>query len=153
MTTMDRTKSVVVAMLVALAVATLGVATACTPEAEREAQQDMNEAEAQMERATEQAGEEMREMGDAMERGIDRANERLEPYMADAEVTAKVKTRLTADPEVNPFRIDVDTIDGTVTLSGMVSSEAEKAEAEKLARNTEGVVAVINNLTVGQRGG
>jgi osmotically-inducible protein OsmY len=140
-------------IVAALVVATLGLSTACTPEAEREAQQDMNEAEADLERATDQAGEEMREMGAAMERGIERANERLEPYMADAEVTAKVKTRLAADPEVNPFRIDVDTIDGTVTLSGMVSSEAEKAEAEKLARNTEGVVAVVNNLTVGQRGG
>lgn len=152
MSTVDRTKSVVGLTLVALLVASLGLTAACTPEAEREAQRDLDEAEAEMEQATERAGDEMEEMGAAMERGIDRANEQLEPYMADAEVTAKVKARLTADPEVNPFQIDVDTIDGTVTLSGVVDSARQKEEAESLARGTEGVVAVVNNLQVGRRG-
>lgn|SRR5512141_1866539 len=69
--------------------------------------------------------------------------------VADAEITAKVKTKLTADPEVAAHNIDVDTNEGVVTLSGRVANREQKREAEKLARDTEGVLRVINNLKVG----
>jgi hyperosmotically inducible protein len=69
--------------------------------------------------------------------------------MDDAAITATVKTKLAADPQVNPFEIDVDTMDGVVTLSGTVDSQEEKSEAGKLARNTEGVVRVDNQLMIG----
>jgi hyperosmotically inducible protein len=67
----------------------------------------------------------------------------------DAALTAKVKTKLTADPEVNPFTIDVDTTDGVVTLRGRVDESGDRAEAVKLARETEGVRGVHDELTVG----
>lgn len=140
-------------LAVALLAGVLTFTVACTPEAQRESEQELNEAEADLERATARAGEELKEAGAAMERGLERANERIEPYMADAELTAKVKAKLTADPEVNPFQIDVDTVNGKVTLSGMVSTERQKEEAENLARGTEGVLEVVNNLEVGRRGG
>lgn len=66
----------------------------------------------------------------------------------DAWVTTKVTTKLTADPEINPFKIDVDTKEGVVSLTGKVNSEADREEAERLARNTEGVRDVINNLEI-----
>jgi len=66
----------------------------------------------------------------------------------DAALTAKVKTKITADPELNPFKIDVDTLDGVVTLRGTVSTEEKSAEAAKLARMTEGVINVTNRLNV-----
>lgn len=75
----------------------------------------------------------------------------------DATVTAKVKTKITADPKLNPFEIDVDTLDGVVTLRGDVPTAEKAAEAVKLARYTEGVINVENRLrvhhglTVGQR--
>lgn len=138
--------------LAACLVAVLGWTAACTPEQQRETEQELNEAGADLERATERAGEELGEAGAAMERGLERANERMEPYMADAELTAKVKAKLTADPEINPFRIDVDTIDGKVTLSGKVASERQREEAQRLAEGTEGVLEVVNNLEVGRRG-
>ena len=69
--------------------------------------------------------------------------------LEDAEITAKVKSKLTADPEVAAHNIDVDTNEGVVTLSGRVASLDQKQEAEKLARKTDGVVRVINNLRVG----
>ncbi len=65
---------------------------------------------------------------------------------SDAWITTKVKAKLIADPQLNPFNIDVDTQDGVVTLSGRVKDNAARAEAEKLARDTEGVIRVANQL-------
>jgi hyperosmotically inducible periplasmic protein len=67
----------------------------------------------------------------------------------DAEVTSKIKAKLAASGEVNPFNIDVDTNEGEVTLQGRVAKESAKVEAERLARDTEGVRRVINLIKVG----
>jgi osmotically-inducible protein OsmY len=68
----------------------------------------------------------------------------------DAALTSAVKAKLTADPEINPFNIDVDTDEGVVRLSGKVEKAAARSEAERLARNTEGVRRVINDIDVGK---
>ena len=73
----------------------------------------------------------------------------VEQQIDDASITTQVKSKLAADPEVAAHNIDVDTNEGVVTLSGRVDDGAERAEAEKLARNTDGVRRVINNLKVG----
>ncbi|PTT81770.1 transporter, partial [Pelomonas sp. HMWF004] len=44
--------------------------------------------------------------------------------------------------------ISVETLKGTVQLSGFAKSVEERAMAEKLARETSGVVAVRNDITV-----
>jgi len=67
----------------------------------------------------------------------------------DSEITAKVKAKLAASGEVNPFNIDVDTNEGQVTLQGRVAKDSAKVEAERLARETEGVRGVINLIKVG----
>ncbi len=66
----------------------------------------------------------------------------------DGTITTKITTKLAADPEINPFNIDVDTLDGVVTLRGEVEKEEARAEAEKLARNTSGVLEVKNDIRV-----
>ena len=68
----------------------------------------------------------------------------------DAFITTKIKSKLTVSGDVNPFNIDVDTQNGVVTLSGRVAKPEAKAEAERLARETEGVKEVRNNITVGE---
>jgi len=73
--------------------------------------------------------------------------------VSDAAITASVKTKLAADPEVAAHNIDVDTNQGVVTLSGHVDKREASQEAEKLARQTDGVVRVINDLTVGDQTG
>ena len=70
--------------------------------------------------------------------------------VTDAGVTAAVKTRLLADPDVAGLKIDVDTSDKVVTLTGTVATAAQKTEAESIARDTTGVARVVNNLRVGQ---
>ena len=67
---------------------------------------------------------------------------------ADAAVTAAVKTKLLADPKVGGLRIDVDTKDNVVTLTGRVKSAAERDEAIRLAKTTSGVKSVIDKLTI-----
>lgn len=70
----------------------------------------------------------------------------------DAAITAKVKAKLAADGDVNPFNIDVDTNEGVVTLQGRVAKEEARTKAEQHARDTEGVRRVINLIKVGDNG-
>jgi hyperosmotically inducible protein len=66
----------------------------------------------------------------------------------DAGITTKVKSKLAADDTVKAYQIDVDTKDKVVTLSGNVDSPAAKEQAVNLARSTEGVADVVDNITV-----
>ena len=69
---------------------------------------------------------------------------------ADASITSAVKTKLLADTQVGGLKIDVDTKDNVVTLTGVVKSAAEKAEAIRLAKTTSGVKSVVDKLTIQQ---
>jgi len=66
----------------------------------------------------------------------------------DGAVTAKIKAKMALDDTVKALDIDVDTVGTTVTLSGIVSSEAQKQKALTLARETQGVTQVIDQLKV-----
>lgn len=66
----------------------------------------------------------------------------------DAAITAKVKTKLLADDDVKGLKIDVDTYDGVVKLSGKSETDAQMAKAAKLAASVKGVSSVTNNLTM-----
>jgi hyperosmotically inducible protein len=72
------------------------------------------------------------------------------PDVTDAGLTAAVKSKLLADPDVAGLKIDVDTKDGIVTLTGKVKTMAEKEEAIRLARETTGVKDINDRLTVGR---
>jgi osmotically-inducible protein OsmY len=125
-----------------LTLAAVVAAMACQP---REGYDDeLDEAQ----EAAEDAEEAVRETGRDVRDELDELGEEIEPHISDAALTATIKAKLAADPQINPFDIDVDTTDGTVSLSGQVESAEQKAEAEKLARMTEGVVEVINLIEV-----
>ena len=66
----------------------------------------------------------------------------------DATTTASVKSALALTKGVKALDIDVSTRWGTVTLSGVVASKTEKQLAEEVARKTDGVKEVDNNLQV-----
>lgn len=71
--------------------------------------------------------------------------------MSDASISTAVQTKLTSDRLSNFPRIDVDTERGVVNLSGVVETEAQRARAERLAHQVDGVVKVNNNLQVQNR--
>jgi hyperosmotically inducible protein len=66
----------------------------------------------------------------------------------DAQITSRVSASLMGDKELSKVRIDVDTRDGVVTLSGPVPSSTIKARANEVARTVKDVKSVDNQLTV-----
>jgi osmotically-inducible protein OsmY len=66
----------------------------------------------------------------------------------DAAITAKVKTAILAEPGLKSLQINVDTKDGTVTLSGTVDNADLRERAKQLASSTSGVKGVVDQLTV-----
>lgn len=75
-------------------------------------------------------------------------SEKMKQNVSDATITVKVKTKLLANSEVSGLKIDVDTDNQKVTLSGKVNTEAESDLAYYIARNTDGVRSVNNRLQV-----
>jgi hyperosmotically inducible periplasmic protein len=68
--------------------------------------------------------------------------------LSDAGITTKVKTKLLADSDVGGLKIDVDTSNGIVTLTGNVSSATEKRKAIDIAKGTDGVKSVKDKLKI-----
>jgi hyperosmotically inducible protein len=68
----------------------------------------------------------------------------------EAALTSKIKAKMVLDDTVKARKIDVSTDDSTVTLSGVVRSEAEHNRALALARETDGVTQVIDKLRIGE---
>lgn len=77
-----------------------------------------------------------------------RGQETAGSYVDDASITTAIKAKFVEDKTVDAASIKVETLNGTVQLSGFAKSNAERAQAENIARNTKGVRAVQNNLTV-----
>jgi len=67
----------------------------------------------------------------------------------DATITTKVKGMLLDDHSVPAMKIDVDTIDGNVILTGVVDTREQKERALEIARKVEGVKKVTDNMQVG----
>src|SRR5437867_4359374 len=66
----------------------------------------------------------------------------------DSTVTAKVKSKLAADTETSAIKIGVETNGGVVKLTGTVPTGTEKNKAEQLAKNTDGVKRVVNEIRI-----
>jgi osmotically-inducible protein OsmY len=63
-------------------------------------------------------------------------------------ITAKIKAKMALDDTVKALDIDVDTVGTTVTVSGVVGTDAQRQKALQLARETDGVKQVIDQLRV-----
>jgi hyperosmotically inducible periplasmic protein len=77
-----------------------------------------------------------------------RGQETVGAYVDDTAITTAVKAKFVEDKSVDAGAIKVQTLNGTVQLSGFAKSNQEKAQAELIARNTKGVRSVVNSLTV-----
>ena len=69
-------------------------------------------------------------------------------YVDDSAITTAVKAKFAEDKTVNAVAIGVETLKGTVQLSGFAKSQAEKDQAERIARNTNHVKEVRNSIVV-----
>lgn len=66
----------------------------------------------------------------------------------DASITSAIKMKFANDELVSASNINVDTVDGHVTLNGKVGSQAEETRAVTLGRSVDGVKSVHSNLTI-----
>jgi hyperosmotically inducible periplasmic protein len=79
---------------------------------------------------------------------VSRGQETIGAYVDDATITARVKSRFVESPQVDAASISVETLNGTVMLSGFAKSTTEKAAAEELARSVNGVKSIKNEIAV-----
>ncbi|MES2189201.1 MAG: BON domain-containing protein [Pseudomonadota bacterium] len=77
-----------------------------------------------------------------------RGQETTGAYVDDAAITTAVKAKYVEDKTVAATAISVETLNGTVQLSGFAKSQAEKDKAEALARGVKNVRAVRNDIAV-----
>lgn len=69
-------------------------------------------------------------------------------YIDDATITSQVKSRMLDNPNVAGTSISVETLNGTVMLSGFAKNNTEKTTAETIARDVNGVKSVKNQIVV-----
>lgn len=79
---------------------------------------------------------------------VQRGQESVGSYVDDAAITSKVKAKFIEDKQVDASAITVETLKGTVMLSGFAKSSTERSTAETLARGVKGVVGVDNKIEV-----
>jgi hyperosmotically inducible protein len=73
---------------------------------------------------------------------------RVESFLDDSSVTAKVKAELLKDEGMKALAIKVQTHHGQVILSGFVDTEAQVRRAVEIASSVRGVLSVKNSLVV-----
>ena len=79
---------------------------------------------------------------------VTRNQESVGAYIDDSAITTAVKSRFVESTVVDANAISVETMKGTVMLSGFAKSAAEKTNAEALAMKVVGVKAVKNQIAL-----
>ena len=79
---------------------------------------------------------------------VTRGQETVGAYVDDAAITTAVKARFVENKDVDAASIKVETLNGTVMLSGFAKNALEKNTAESIARRVNGVKSVKNEIAV-----
>ena len=79
---------------------------------------------------------------------VTRGQETTGAYVDDTAITTAVKGRYVGNKEVDASSISVETLNGTVMLSGFAKSQNERTTAEDIAMKTKGVKSVKNGIVV-----
>ena len=79
---------------------------------------------------------------------VTRGQETTGAYVDDTAITTAVKGRYVGNKEVDASSISVETLNGTVMLSGFAKNQTERTTAEDIAMKTKGVKSVKNAIVV-----
>ncbi len=79
---------------------------------------------------------------------VTRGQETVGAYVDDTAITTAVKGRYVGNADVDATSIRVETLNGTVMLSGFAKNSTEKASAESIAWKVNGVKSVKNEIAV-----
>ena len=79
---------------------------------------------------------------------VTRGQETVGAYIDDTTITTQIKARMVDDKSVDAAAISVETLKGTVQLSGFAKSAEDQERAEAIARRVNGVKAVQNSIAI-----
>ena len=79
---------------------------------------------------------------------VKRGQETVGAYIDDTGITTLIKSRFAEDKQVDATSIRVETLNGTVMLSGFAKSSTERNTAENIARRVNGVKSVKNEIVI-----
>jgi hyperosmotically inducible protein len=79
---------------------------------------------------------------------VNRGQETVGAYVDDTTITTQIKSRFVESKDVDAASISVETLNGTVMLSGFAKNSTEKSSAEGIARKVNGVKSVKNEIAV-----
>jgi osmotically-inducible protein OsmY len=79
---------------------------------------------------------------------VTRGQETIGAYVDDATITTRIKARFVENQQVDASSISVETLNGTVMLSGFAKNATERTMAGDIARGVNGVKAVKNEIAV-----
>ncbi|GAP35770.1 BON domain-containing protein [Piscinibacter sakaiensis] len=79
---------------------------------------------------------------------VTRGQSSVGEYIDDATITTQVKARMVENKQVDAAAISVETLNGTVMLSGFAKNATEKTTAEQIARGVNGVKSVKNEIAI-----
>ena len=79
---------------------------------------------------------------------VTRGQETTGAYIDDSAITTAVKSKFVENKDVDASSIAVETLNGTVMLSGFAKNALEKSTAESLTWKVNGVKAVKNQIAV-----
>ena len=79
---------------------------------------------------------------------VNRGQETVGAYVDDSAITTSVKARYVENKDVDASSIKVETLNGTVMLSGFAKNSTERSTAEEIAMKVNGVKSVKNSIAV-----
>jgi hyperosmotically inducible periplasmic protein len=110
--------------------------------------QKVDGAVASTERAASAAQADMKEVAKEAKAAASEATSTVTTATRDGVTTSKVNAELVKDPSLSAMKINVDSADGHVALTGTAPSESARDRAAAMARAVEGVKDVDNRLIV-----
>ena len=79
---------------------------------------------------------------------VSRGQQSVGAYVDDTAITTNIKARFVDNRAVDAASIKVETLNGTVLLSGFAKNGTERSTAESIARDVKGVHSVRNEISV-----
>lgn len=123
--------------------------TACGQKEEATVGQKIDGAMTSTEQAALQARQDMESTAADIKREGEQAVQSVATTATDMAITTQVKAALAADDQLSALKIEVDTVQGVVSLTGPAPSAEAAERATTLAKAVEGVTEVQNKLVVG----
>ena len=111
-------------------------------------EQAATDARIKAESAMQSAGSKIEQSTAGAESSAKQASNNAKDAINDATITAEINAGLAKDPDLSAVKINVDTVNGKVTLNGPAPSTVARDRAETIAKAVTGVTAVNNQLVV-----